>query len=310
MTVTSHLKSLQAVELAVREGSLKQAAEKLNITPAAVGQRIRALEDYLGKDLLMRGRSGLKPTAELEYALGDLQSAFAALDRVTDTLDFQRVTEIHIVADSDWADLWLAPRLDSFKCEYPNILFCVNGSGDVPVRLGTPDIRVFCSEDVSGDALYTDYVVPVTGLDNTRRIANKDPSEQMEGMPLLHLKNQPERRDYPGWMQWFEAFGGRTSGRDQGVHYNQVTVALEAVQLNVGFFICGLSLMTEDLAEGTVVAPFSLSQHIVAPHPYRISVQSDVTNRPQVQRFISWLTQEAQQTQRTLDEQVLSSSRS
>ena len=59
MPVATHLKSLQALELAIRCGSLTGAADRLGITPAAVGQRIRALEDYLGTDLLLRGRSGL-----------------------------------------------------------------------------------------------------------------------------------------------------------------------------------------------------------------------------------------------------------
>ena len=103
MTPTSHLKSLQALELALREGSLTAAAARLGITPAAVGQRIRSLEEYLGTDLLLRGRSGLQPTAALEQALGDLQIAFTALERVTQVLDFQRVAEIHVVADPDWA---------------------------------------------------------------------------------------------------------------------------------------------------------------------------------------------------------------
>ncbi|MBT8426376.1 MAG: LysR family transcriptional regulator, partial [Silicimonas sp.] len=43
MAQPTHLKSLQALELAVRLGSLKDAAGHLGITPAAVGQRIRAL---------------------------------------------------------------------------------------------------------------------------------------------------------------------------------------------------------------------------------------------------------------------------
>ena len=63
MLVTSHLKSFQALDLAIRTGSLKGAADLLAITPAAVGQRIKTLEDYLGLDLVVRGRSGLRPTA-------------------------------------------------------------------------------------------------------------------------------------------------------------------------------------------------------------------------------------------------------
>ena len=58
MTAASHLKSLQALEMAIRMGSLKVAADQLRITPAAVGQRIRSLEEYLGTDLLCGGAPG------------------------------------------------------------------------------------------------------------------------------------------------------------------------------------------------------------------------------------------------------------
>ena len=68
----SHLKSLQALEIAVRLGSLKHAANVLAITPAAVGQRVKALEDYLGIDLLERGRSGLRPTPQLRIVPQEL----------------------------------------------------------------------------------------------------------------------------------------------------------------------------------------------------------------------------------------------
>jgi LysR family glycine cleavage system transcriptional activator len=50
----SHLKSLQALELALRLGSLRAAGRMLWITPAAVGQRIKALEDHLGVELMVR----------------------------------------------------------------------------------------------------------------------------------------------------------------------------------------------------------------------------------------------------------------
>jgi LysR family glycine cleavage system transcriptional activator len=123
MVGTTHLKSLQALDMAIREGSLRLAAARLGITPAAVGQRIRAVEDFLGTTLLLRGRSGLIPSPQLDLVLADLRLAFDALERVTETLDFQRTSEIHIVADPDWAELWLLPRMAAFRREHPNILF-------------------------------------------------------------------------------------------------------------------------------------------------------------------------------------------
>lgn len=295
MVTLTHLKSLQAVELSLRKGSLKAAADTLGITPAAVGQRVRTLEDYLGSDLLMRGRSGLQPTAQLEAALPDLQLAFAALERVTDALDFQRVSEIQIVADPDWADLWLAPRLNTFREAHPNILFCINGSGDVPLRLGAPDIRIDYGEG-AGEVLFTDVVLPVTGPDNPRRIADWNPVLQMEGMPLLHLKRQRDDANHPGWVEWFQKFGHRESGPDRGVHYPNARLALDAVRQNVGFLVCGLSLVLSDLEDGSIVNPFPVSQHLIAPHPYRLKLREDAAKRPQVQRFAAWLRAKAAET--------------
>jgi|TARA_R110000796_G_scaffold170945_1_gene287858 LysR family transcriptional regulator, glycine cleavage system transcriptional activator len=295
MVTLTHLKSLQAVELSIRKGSLKAAADTLGITPAAVGQRVRTLEDFLGTDLLLRGRSGLQPTPQLEHALADLQLAFAALERVTDTLDFQRVSEIQIVAEPDWAELWLAPRINAFREAHPNILFCINGAGDVPLRLGAPDIRIDYGEGL-GELLFTDIFLPVTGPDNPRRIADWDPVFQMEGMPLLHLKGQQYSLNHPGWVEWFQTFGHRESGPDRGVHYPNARVALEAVRQNVGFLVCGLSLVLSDLEVGSIVNPFPASQHITAPHPYRLKLRSDAAKRPQVQRFAAWLRNMAGET--------------
>ena len=300
MTAASHLKSLQALDMAIREGSLKEAADRLGITPAAVGQRIRALEDYLGTDLLLRGRSGLMPTPELDMALPDLRQAFDALGRVTETLDFQRVSEIHIVADPDWAELWLMPRLPDFRSGHPNILFCINGAGDVPLRLGTPDLRVIYGGE-PGEVLFTDVIVPVTGPDNIRRITGSDLGQQMEGMPLLHLNSHQYGGNCPGWVEWFERYGHRKKGMDRGVRYPNARLALEAVRQNVGFLACGLSLLLSELETGAVVPPFPMQEHLAAPRPYRLRTRTESVNRPQLQRFLGWLREEASVTRRTID---------
>lgn len=300
MSAVTHLKSLQAVEMAVRTGSLKDAAEELGITPAAVGQRIRAIEDYLGTDLLMRGRSGLKPTVELLHALDDLRAAFSALERACDALDFQRTLEIHLVADPDWAELWLLPRLDGFREAHPNILFCVNGTGDVPLRLGSPDIRVLRTRG-AGEPLFNEVFLPVTGPDNPRRIADYDSVHGLEGLPLLHIKPPPDGTPAPGWPDWFATFGHRKSAPDRGFHYQHARVAIDAARESVGFLLGPLSLVLDDLRKGELFAPFPLAEHLVATDPYRITVRPDAANRPQVQRFLGWLQDQAGTTRAAME---------
>lgn len=306
MPVTTHLKSLQALEMALRRGSLKAAAEGLGISPAAVGQRIRALEDYLGTDLLVRGRSGLQPTAALEQAVADLKAGFAALDRVTEALDFQRMAEIHMVADTDWAALWLAPRLPAFRERNPNVLFCINGEGDVPLRLGAPDLRVEYGQPGSGPAelLFTDLLVPVTGPDNLRRLGDWDRESVLEGLPLLHLVAQQEDPLRPGWPDWIAAHGDRREGAERGVHYRQAAFAMEAVRQNVGFLICGMALAQHDLEAGRVVMPFAPARAITAPCPYRMRVSAASARRPQLRAFVEWLGAEARRTRDWLASQA------
>jgi LysR family glycine cleavage system transcriptional activator len=291
MTSVVHLKSLQALELAVRSGSLRAAADALGITPAAVGQRIRTLEDFLGTELLLRGRAGLRVAPELEPALEDLQTAFAALERAARTLDLRRSAEIHIVADSDWVQLWLQPRLAAFRADHPRVLFCINGEGDIPLRLGAPDLRIAATEG-PGEPLFRDAFLPVSGPDNTRRIAYGDQTAQMEGMPLLHLRAQRDGA-IPGWPAWFATFGGRHTGVDRGVTYPNSRLALQAMRSNVGFLVCGLSFVMQDLRDGTAVLPFPSTQMIPAPHPYRMAIRQQATSRPQLAQFIDWLRAES-----------------
>ena len=294
MSSVSHLKALQALELAIRERSLRAAANRLGISAAAVGQRIRGLGDSLGTALLKRGPAGLEPSPGLAEALPDLHAAFAALERASDTLDLRRPSEIHIVADPDWADLWLAPRLAAFRREHPNILFNINGLGDVPMRLGAPDLRV-SRDGGKGEVLFADLYVAITGPDNLRRLVGLPSDLQLDGMPLLHMRPQREGL-MPGWVEWCRVHGQRRRGSERGVVYANARLALPAVRENIGFLVCGMALCAPDLDAGRVVLAFPASLHLVADSPYRLTLRSAGYRRPQTDRFLAWLRAEASAT--------------
>ena len=56
------LNALNAFEVAARHESFSKAAEELNVTPAAVSQQIRMLEELLGVQLFHRLNRGLALT--------------------------------------------------------------------------------------------------------------------------------------------------------------------------------------------------------------------------------------------------------
>ncbi len=299
MTSPTHLRSLQALDLAIRRGSLKAAAIELSITPAALGQRIKSLEEYLGYELISRGRSGIRPSREIQPALAHLSAAFRELETVSRLLNFQRVNEIHITADSDWAQLWLTPRLASFRKANPNTLFCVNGVGDVPTRLGDADCEVGFSVDAlpgQVDSLYRDYLLPITSPVNKERVSSLPANEELEGFPLLHLDAYTVDASDMGWPEWVRRFGHRTTDPERGIRYKKVVQALEAVYANAGFILCGVSLVYPQIQQRRLSVPFPIEQGDHAEQEYQVRFRSESLKRNAVQSFREWLLEEARGT--------------
>ena len=307
MVTLSHLKSLQALEIAVRLGSLKQAADVLSITPAAVGQRVKALEDYLGVDLLERGRSGLRPTQELKIALSHLSTAFRELDAVAAALDLQRVHEIHVAAPSDFAELWLKPRLVRFRMAHPNIRFRINGEGDAPMRIGPVDCEFGFGQPrdaPDSDILFRDYVLPISSHENTARIAALKRRERLEGFPLLHLdfyRNDPAA---PGWAAWIKAQKLKRTAPERGIRFQRITAVLEAVFADAGLTLCGLALISDLIEDKRLSLPFPASAGYWTSHVFQSRFRSDAPSRAQVRRFRSWLAEESEKTRSWLSQTV------
>ena len=74
------LNALRAFEAAARHASFARAAEELHVTPAAISQQIKQLEDSLGVSLFRRGKVlALSETATLALPL--ISEAFDRLER-------------------------------------------------------------------------------------------------------------------------------------------------------------------------------------------------------------------------------------
>lgn len=299
MKSASHLRALQALELTLRLGSQKAAGVALGITPAAVGQRIKSLEDYLGLELILRGRAGVKPAQALAGAAQHLAEAFAALDSVAETLDFQRVQEIHIIADPDWTELWLHPRLPTFRTKYPNILLCINGIGDVPMRPGQADCTVARQDpETDSDVIFRDYMLPIASHENHARIATRSRDARFQGFPLVHLNCYA---DEAGWPEFISARGYvRQEPADRGVRFQRATQAIGAIRSNVGAVMMGAALAEGMLCDGLCVTLAPTSEGIAFRKPYVASYRADAARRPQLSLFRAWLAEQGAATTATL----------
>ena len=302
MSIT-HLRSFQALELALRTGSLQAAADALWVTPAAVGQRIKALEDYLGVDLLVRGRSGLRPTAELSGALKHLRVAFEELDAVAAMLRLQRGDQIQVAATSDFVDLWLRPRLGAFVAEHPQIRFCINGEGDAPLRIGAVDCEIrfgLPRHEAGEDVLFRDFVLPVSSPENTRRLSREQPRARLEGFPLLHIDFYKDDPEAPNWPNWTATHRFRRTDPNRGIRFQRILPALEAVAANAGVALCGLALLAAHIERGELSFPFPISTGHWSSHVFQAKFRPEALTRPQVRRFRQWLLAEATLTRELL----------
>lgn len=293
--------------MAIRRGSLKAAAETLAITPAAVGQRIKALEDYLGIQLLLRGRSGLRAPPELQGALSHLVTAFRALDSAVEQLDMQRGHDIQIAAVPDLADMWLAPRLTSFRRHNPHVRFCINGEGDAPLRLGPADCEMTFGpwhDEERTDLLFRDYLLPLCSPSTKRRIGKLKARTRLEGYPLLHLdfyRNDPKALSWPLWIA-----GQRLTrtAPERGIRFQRIVRAVDAVLADAGLTICGLALLRTAVEDGSLTFPFAVDSGKWTSHGFQVRFRADALSRPQVRRFRQWLAEEGRASAAWLTERV------
>jgi LysR family glycine cleavage system transcriptional activator len=307
----THLRALQALELALRTGSLKGAAERLAITPAAAGQRVKALEDYLGIALLVRGRSGLQATPALATAMPHLETAFRELKTATELLDLQRGQEFHIAAAPDFADLWLQQRLPKFAAAHPNIRFSVNGEGTAPLRVGRIDCEITFGpantpqrDERKADSLFRDYVLPISSPEVDARVASRPVRERLEGFALFHVDFYKDDPQAPKWPQWVKSKRHKRTAPERGIRFTRIAQALETVADGAGFAMCGIALARERLESGDLSMPFPLATGCWTSHAFHVRIRNDALLRPQVRRFRQWLLEEAKTTEAWLVDKV------
>ncbi len=106
------LNGLRVLDAAARHLSFTRAADELAVTPAAVGQQIRALEDTLGVVLFRRTTKGLELTPEGESGLAALRAAFLQFEESVRAMQAgQSSKSLTIAAPRDLTAKWLMPRL-------------------------------------------------------------------------------------------------------------------------------------------------------------------------------------------------------
>ena len=200
MSSSIPLAALRAFVEVGRRG-IKAAAEA-HVTPGAVSQQIRLLEDRLGVALFTRERQGLRLTADGAAAHPLLRQAFSQIEAAVDMLarapSRQTVT---VSTMASFAASWLVPRLARFRARHPRIELRVEASSSVvDLRRDRVDValrhRLGRYPGLHAVWLMAPVLVPVASPALLGRRKGED-AGRVSGPSLLH---DADRADWPLWL--------------------------------------------------------------------------------------------------------------
>lgn len=142
------LNGLRVLDAAARHLSFTRAADELAVTPAAVGQQIRALEDLLGVVLFRRTPRGLELTDEALAGLDAVREGFLRFEEGVQAMQAGQSSHVYTIAcPRDFFAAWLGPRLAAFRADNPQLRFSlVGGDGDIDFTEANLDLAVRWAE--------------------------------------------------------------------------------------------------------------------------------------------------------------------
>lgn len=124
-----HLDSLRMIEAAARAGSIRKAADDMNITASALVRRINRFEDEFGCEVFERLPSGVRLNPAGELVMQHYRATLSDLSRVrSQVADLSGERRGHVsIACSQALLPWFLPRqIARYRSQHPGVTFSVN----------------------------------------------------------------------------------------------------------------------------------------------------------------------------------------
>lgn len=293
MTRISNLNSLLYFEAVARLMRVNLAARELNISPSAVSQQVKLLEEQLGVTLYRRVKNRLVLTEEGErlYSLTahSLRSLQNSVERVAKS---KRHDSLIIRSSPSIGARWLAPRIQSFADANPDIDLHIDATSeltdfnkesvDIEVRYGAQR-----HADIVSEALMTEHVLPLA----TPELAAK---AREIGLPALFAQVrfiQTVKAEIT-WETWLEERGFEDVSTTPGLRFDRSFMSLSAARNGFGIVIESTLLAAEELQAGDLV-PLAPELSGYTLDGYWLNYPSRHLNRRVVRKFRDWVVAEA-----------------
>ena len=282
------LNALRAFEAVSRHGQVNRAATELSVSPSAVSHMLRKLEDDLNTPLVRRRGRSIELTAQGEALAPRLQEIFHSMQTlIKETRSHADTRTVTVVLRPYFAAKWLAPRLNRFWLQHPDIELRLHHS-NAPVDFVTADADL-AIEWSRGDRPGVSHVLLIPG-ELTPVFSPHLPSAGSIRTPAdLIGQTLLMETDYDSWSDWFALAEvspphDRTSlFIDDSNVRNQAAVDAQGIELSCR------TLVQDDVDNGRLLAPFSecletFSYFLVQPVNSPLSMAAE--------KFRRWIIQE------------------
>ncbi|WP_338696695.1 LysR substrate-binding domain-containing protein [Bradyrhizobium sp. 26S5] len=287
------LNALRAFEAAARLESFKDAAVELGVTHGAISRHVSLLEEWLGPPVLfarLNRRLELTPTgaallAEVGPAL-DRLSAAAGRHRARAGKSAPAVLRVNALAT--FTLRWLLPRLAGFRDLHPEIevrlstsnepVDALHESHDLIIRGGPDTFYGF-----SCRPFLTEYRVPVCSPTLLKRLPLREVTD-LRQHTLLHASTLPRV-----WGDWLSAAGAQDLQPAGSLTLDHFYLTLQAALDGLGVAMGPTPLITDDVAAGRLVVPFS--SPVLPTRGYHTYLPDARSRDRSVTAFCAWLVE-------------------
>lgn len=281
------LNSLRAFSAVAETGGYALAANRLNVTQAAVSQQVKALEKRLGVSLVARQGRSIELTSAGAILAKELGLGFEIISRGVERLNEGAANRpVQVTMSPAFSVEWLMPRIAEFQREHPDITLMLNPTSDiVELKPGGIDVAIrYRDSRQPGLELGTVLVSDMIVIGTPSLIAGhelNDPAS-LADLPWLQELGTNEASE------WF-TYHGVIPARPLNVNHMPGNLIMSAVRRGDGITYTARAFFREDLKAGKVVELFSEKlfgiYYIQTPQEYI---------RPAAKIFLDWIKSKAE----------------
>ena len=302
---------LRSFEAAARHLSFKKAAGELNVTPAAVSQQVRQLEDHYDVRLFVRQSRSIELTRVGSLAAPLIQLGFESISEACDAIHGQRDNDaIVVTVPPSFCAKWLIPRLERFRERHPHVDIRIDardelvnfefGWADVGVRYGDgnyPNLHV--------EPLIADFYCPVCSPRLLEKNGGLDQLSQLSRFRLLHVDWPPRTWKVPSWARWLKAAGVAHGDAERGHRFANEMLAQDAAVFGLGIALVSHANVWIDISRGRLVRVLEHIQPFSRSHDYHIVRAKTTRVSESVTLFCEWLRRESDRQPETFTDSRL-----